>query len=107
MRVQKPSIRLIATLAFFIAILFATGTRATAADNVLHSFQRRHGRELSLRRADLRCRRQSLRHHRPTVALTGGGTVFELTPGAGGTWTEKVLHSFITTARTGIFPKPA
>ncbi len=24
----------------------------------------------------------------------GGGTVFELTPGAGGSWTEKVLHSF-------------
>jgi uncharacterized repeat protein (TIGR03803 family) len=24
----------------------------------------------------------------------GGGTVFELTPGAGGTWTETLLHSF-------------
>ena len=24
----------------------------------------------------------------------GGGTVFELTPTAGGGWTEKVLHSF-------------
>lgn len=26
----------------------------------------------------------------------GGGTVFELIPGAGGTWTEKVIHSFDT-----------
>ncbi len=28
------------------------------------------------------------------AALTGYGTVFELTPTAGGGWTEKVLHSF-------------
>ena len=36
--VQKPAIRLIATLAIFMSILFATGTQAAAADNVLHSF---------------------------------------------------------------------
>ena len=28
------------------------------------------------------------------AALTARGTVFELTPAAGGGWTEKVLHSF-------------
>ena len=28
------------------------------------------------------------------AALTTLGTVFELTPAGGGTWTEKVLHSF-------------
>ena len=28
------------------------------------------------------------------AALTTHGTVFELTPAAGGSWTEKVLHSF-------------
>ena len=28
------------------------------------------------------------------AALTACGTVFELTPAAGGSWTEKVLHNF-------------
>jgi len=32
------------------------------------------------------------------------GTVFELTPGPGGTWTEKVLHSFGVTSTDGIEP---
>ena len=36
-----------------------------------------------------------------------GGTVFELTPTAGGGWTETVLYSFSATARTGLFPSPA
>ncbi len=37
----------------------------------------------------------------------GDGTVFELTPTGGGGWTEKVLHSFGNTARTGLCPTPA
>jgi uncharacterized repeat protein (TIGR03803 family) len=32
------------------------------------------------------------------------GTVFELTPGPGGTWTEKILHKFSPTGGDGIFP---
>jgi uncharacterized repeat protein (TIGR03803 family) len=32
------------------------------------------------------------------------GAVFELTPGAGGTWTEKVLYSFGATTNDGIVP---
>lgn len=36
----------------------------------------------------------------------GGGVVFELTPGgAGGAWTEKILHSFGAYARDGLQPK--
>jgi hypothetical protein len=38
MPVHKPSIRLMATLAIFITILFVTSTRAVAQDKVLHSF---------------------------------------------------------------------
>ena len=36
----------------------------------------------------------------------GYGTVFELSPGAGGTWTEKVLHSFnnIQNGLEGVYP---
>ncbi len=33
-----------------------------------------------------------------------GGTVFELTPHAGGLWSEKVLHSFNTTGGDGVNP---
>lgn len=32
------------------------------------------------------------------------GTVFELTPGANGTWTEKTLHRFATTGGDGVSP---
>jgi uncharacterized repeat protein (TIGR03803 family) len=34
----------------------------------------------------------------------GFGTVFELSPGAGGTWTEKVLHSFYDNGSDGNYP---
>ena len=34
----------------------------------------------------------------------GGGTVFELTPGSGGTWTETVLHSFKDSGKDGNSP---
>src|ERR1019366_4249142 len=110
MRVNRPSIRLMATLAIFTAILFVTSTWAAAEEKVLHSFsggadgtypygglifdaagnlygtttargggnldgegagelRQRHGREDSLRRPDLRCRRQSLRHDVPRRRL--------------------------------------
>ena len=38
MRVNKRSIQVMATLAIFITILFATSTWAAAEDTVLHSF---------------------------------------------------------------------
>ncbi len=39
----------------------------------------------------------------------GYGAVFELVPGANGTWTEKVLYSFCTASgcRMGLTPQPA
>jgi len=36
--------------------------------------------------------------------IDSGGTVFELTPGVGGTWTETVLYSFDRSARDGTDP---
>jgi uncharacterized repeat protein (TIGR03803 family) len=39
---------------------------------------------------------------------TGGahrGTVFELTPGTSGTWTEKILHRFSSSSGDGVFPQ--
>ncbi|MGD0567709.1 MAG: choice-of-anchor tandem repeat GloVer-containing protein [Candidatus Sulfotelmatobacter sp.] len=35
------------------------------------------------------------------------GTVFELTPGTNGAWTERVLHRFQANGTDGIFPGPA
>jgi uncharacterized repeat protein (TIGR03803 family) len=32
------------------------------------------------------------------------GTVFELSPGANGTWTEKILHRFVTNGVDGVYP---
>jgi len=34
----------------------------------------------------------------------GGGTVFQLTPGANGEWTEKILHSFQNDGKDGYWP---
>jgi uncharacterized repeat protein (TIGR03803 family) len=81
-----------ATVAIFTVILFMTSTGAAAQEKVLYNFLGVNGTY-------------------PMAGLTfdaagnlygttfGGGTsdagtVFELTPAAGGTWTEKVLHNF-------------
>src|SRR5579863_9863014 len=37
----------------------------------------------------------------------GGGTVFELTPSAGGEWTEKILHNFGLAGGDGTAPEAA
>jgi hypothetical protein len=52
-----------ATLTIFTAILFVTSTWAAAEEKVLHNFNADGIDGENLRRADLRCRRQSLRHH--------------------------------------------
>lgn len=36
--------------------------------------------------------------------LEGCGTVFELSPGTNGQWTEKVLHSFFLNGQDGVYP---
>jgi uncharacterized repeat protein (TIGR03803 family) len=36
--------------------------------------------------------------------IAGCGTVFELTPKAGGSWTEKILHSFDNNGKDGNYP---
>ncbi len=42
-----------------------------------------------------------------TLGGTGYGTVFELTPGANGKWTEKMLHRFVNNGRDGAGPSTA
>ena len=93
MRVKRPSIRLMATLAIFTAILFVSSTRATADERVLHSFS--GGADGVSPQAGLIF--DAAGNLYGTTSQGGAssmGTVFELTPAGGGTWTEKVLYSF-------------
>ena len=97
MRVKRPSIRLIATLAIFMTILFAGGTQAAAADNVLHSFNN-DGTDGHAPYAGLIFDAAGNLYGTTYEGGTlGYGTVFELTPAGGGTWTEKVLYTFSNT----------
>ena len=87
-----------ATLAIFTAVLFVSSTRATADERVLHSFVS-DGVDGTNPYSSLIF--DAAGNLYGTTAYGGtsrGGIAFELTPGAGGTWTEKVLHNFDSTA---------
>jgi uncharacterized repeat protein (TIGR03803 family) len=101
MQGKRLSIRLRAALAIFAATLFVTGTGATAQEKVLHNFNN-DGTDGAYPQAGL------------IVDATGNlygttnnggtytyGTVFELTPAAGGGYTEKILHNFTNGADGG------
>ena len=97
MRVKKPSIGLMATLAIFAAILFMTSTRAAAQEKVLHTFLDNGTDGTSPQAGLIFDAAGNLYGTTATGGSTngdGGGTVFELSPGAGGNWTEKVLWNF-------------
>src|SRR5580700_9971470 len=93
MRGKKLSVRLIALLAIFTASLLTTGPRAVAQEEkVLHSFNGKNG---STPYAGLIFDTAgNLYGTTFSGGAYGDGTVFELTPEAGGGWTETVLHSF-------------
>ncbi len=103
MRVKRHSIRLMVTLAIFTAILFMPSTRATADDKVLHSFSN-NGTDGIVPDGNVIFDTAGNLYG---TSFQGGthsaGTVYELTPAGGGTWTEQVLHSFSGSA-DGAFP---
>ena len=106
MRSKKVSIGLTAVLAISCLTLVMAGTRAVAqAEGVLHSFN--GGR---------------LDGYEPYAGLIfdgtgnlygttisggsqGKGTAFELSPAAGGGWTEKRLHNFGASGTDGTYPQ--
>src|ERR1017187_3297435 len=94
MRVKRPSIRLMATLTIFTAILFVTSTWAAAEEKVLRNFNA-DGIDGENPYAGLIFDAAgNLYGTTSDGGTSNSGTLFELTPAAGGTWTEKVLHSF-------------
>ena len=99
MRGKRLSIRLMAALAIVAVTLFTMSTGAAAQEKVLHSFLNNgtdgNSPDAGLIR-DAAGNLYGTTHWGGTVSScpTGCGTVFELTPAAGGTWTEKVLYSF-------------
>ena len=95
MRVKSRSIQVLATLAIFTAVLFLSSTRAAADDKVLHSFANNPTDGSNPFSGLIFDGAGNLYGTTSSGGSTGvGGTVFELSPGAGGTWTEQVLHSF-------------
>jgi uncharacterized repeat protein (TIGR03803 family) len=101
MRSKRLSIGLRVTLAIFIITLFATSTYA-ATEKVLFSYNGKDGDSpwagLIFDKAG------NLYGTTIFGGANGYGTVFELTPKAGGGWTEKILHSFNDSGKDGYYP---
>ena len=104
MQLQRLSIRSIATLAIFTAILFVTSTRAAAQEQVLHSFRNNGTDGIDPDGGAIFDAAGNLYGTTWAGGTYEGGTVYELTPAAGGGWTEKVLYSFNSTGTGGNAP---
>src|SRR5664279_2548239 len=104
MRVNKRSIQVMATLAIFITILFATSTWAAAEDTVLHSFSNNGTDGIVPDGGVIFDAAGNLYGTTAGGGTYSKGTVFELTPTAGGGWTEKVLYSFNGNGTDGYAP---
>lgn len=103
MRSQRPSIRLTAVLATLTAILLVTDTRTVAQqETVLLSFNRKDGGQPIV---PLIFDASGNLYGTTYLDANNWGTVFELTPKAGGGWTEKVLHNFNNNGTDGYHPQ--
>ncbi len=104
----KLSIGLRATLVIFVT-LFTVSTWAASNEKVIYSFNfnsfNSNGRDGFSPLASLIFDSAGNLYGTTTDGgIHGGGTVFELTPTAGGGWTEKVLHNFSNNGSDGFWP---
>jgi uncharacterized repeat protein (TIGR03803 family) len=101
---KKSSISSIFVLAIFATVAFVAGTRAIAEDDkVLHSFNNNHIDGYASYAGLIADAAGNLYGTTQVGGAYNGGTVFELSPKAGGGWTETVLYSF-GNGTDGAFP---
>src|ERR1019366_3249147 len=101
MRGKRLSIGLKAALTIFAAALFVASTWVAAQETVLHNFNFNGTDGLSPWAGLIFDAAGNLYGTTHQGGTYGAGTVFELMPVAGGTWTEQVLHSFSNGADGG------
>ena len=91
------------TAALVAALMFGGAALAAAQEEVLHSFGK--GMDGRFPEAGLTIdSKGNLYGATGEGGADGGGMVFELTPKAGGGWTEKVLHNFPSDDKDGAYP---
>jgi len=105
MQAKKPLTWLVTV---FAATLFATSTWAAPKEKVLHNFKN-NGKDGSFPYAGLIFDASGNLYGTTFYGGSGAcalgcGTVFELSPNAGGGWTEKTLHNFNVDGKDGNGP---
>jgi uncharacterized repeat protein (TIGR03803 family) len=103
MRHKKLSIGLMAILAIFTVALFVTSTWGETQEKVLHSFNN-NGTDGYSPQARLISDAAGNLYGTAGGGTYNYGTVFELTPTADGSWTEKILYSFNHDGTDGVGP---
>jgi uncharacterized repeat protein (TIGR03803 family) len=110
MQAKKFFVGLRAILAIFTVTVLVTNTRAATQEKVLHSFAgyptdgQSPGASLIFDAGGNLYGTTPYGGTYSTDCTSGCGIVFELTPQAGGDWTEQVLHKFSSNGTDGQYP---
>jgi uncharacterized repeat protein (TIGR03803 family) len=107
MRNKKVPLGIRVALMIFAATLLAAGTRAVGQESVLYSFTGGNGESSDGKHPFGDLILDSAGNLYGTAASAGSrwaGVVFELSPVAGGGWSEKILHTFAKNGVDGTEP---
>ncbi len=91
---KKLSTRMYAALLIITIALAATGAQAASTEQVLYNFKYKSPKGANPNAGLIRDAAGNLYGTTMLGGTFNWGTVFEMSPKAGGGWTEKVLHSF-------------
>ena len=95
-----------AGITLFAVVLFAVAMQVAAAQETVIQFFPNAGQAGTTPYAGLISdAKGNLYGANTSGGGNGYGTIFELSPGSGGTWTETTLHSFQATSSDGITPR--